>query len=445
MHFYVKVFNGENMIIKRDTYLNELKSYEFDGQIKVITGIRRCGKSFLLFTLFKNYLLEKGIPEKNILSFELDQMKDLEYRNPMVLSKYVREKLDGMDEEYYLFIDEVQLSDTIKIPYNPEGKEITFYDMLNDLRGISNLDIYVTGSNSKMLSKDILTEFRGRSDEIRVHPLSFKEYYSAVQGDKNVAFDQYAYYGGLPYTLTRKDNSQKAKYLESLFQEVYIKDIIERQKIQREDVLSSVIDLLCSSVGSLTNSTKVSNSINSKREFSRGDRVSSITVNSYIQNLEDAYLFQEALRYDVKGKSYLDYPKKYYCVDMGLRNARTGFRQVEMTHIMENIIFNELLIRGYKVDIGVVYENVRNEKGNTVRVAREIDFVCNKGNKRLYIQSAYAMEEESKKQSEIRPLEKTGDFFPKIIVRRDIGLPFYDEKGILNIGIVDFLLSDDIL
>ena len=366
------------MEIKRDSYLEQLISYRFDGLVKVITGIRRCGKSYLLKNIYRNYLIEHGVKEEQIITIELDLAKDIKYRNPLILSSYVREKVEKSKDEYYLFVDEIQMSDEVANPYNPDGKKITFYDALNDLRGLSNLDVYVTGSNSKMLSSDILTEFRGRSDEIRVHPLSFAEYYSAVGGDKNEAFDEYAFYGGMPLILSRGG-------------------------------------------------------------------VSANTIRAYIGHLEDAFLFSESKRYDVKGKSYFDSPNKYYCEDIGLRNARIGFRQQEMTHIMENIIYNELNIRQFSVDVGVVYARTLSEKGNSIRTPREIDFVVNSGGKRTYIQSAYAMPTDEKAEVELRPFTLTGDSFPKIVVRKDIGKRWYDDNGILNINVIDFLLDKELI
>lgn len=425
------------MEIKRDRYLHALKSYAWDGQVKVITGIRRCGKSYLLNTIYKNSLIADGVDPAQIISIALDLSKDIKYRNPLELASYVRDLVAGKDEQYYLFVDEIQMSDDVPNPYNPQGKIITFYDALNDLRSLPNLDVYVTGSNSKMLSSDILTEFRGRSDEIRVHPLSFAEYYSAVGGDKSEAFENYAFFGGMPLVLSRPNDSAKMNYLKSLFTEVYFKDIIERKKITREDVLAATMDMLCSSVGSLTNPTNIANAVNTAQQSREKDKVSPNTVRSYMEYLDDAFLFHECKRYDVKGKSYFDYPNKYYCEDIGLRNARIGFRQQEMTHIMENIIYNELIIRGYSVDVGVVYST---EKGK--RVAREIDFIATMGDRKVYIQSAYAMESDEKIASEIKPFSLAGDSFPKIIVRRDIRKSWHDENGYLNVGIEDFLLGD---
>lgn len=430
------------MEIKRDIYLNRIISYMWDGQVKVITGIRRCGKSYLLRNIFKRYLLDQGVAEDHILSYELDLAKDIQYRNPLELAKTVREQVEDRPERYYLFVDEIQMSDAVPNPYNPDGKKITFYDALNDLKSLPNLDIYVTGSNSRMLSSDILTEFRGRSDEIRIHPLRFAEYYAAVGGDKAEAFENYAFFGGMPLILSRPDDTAKMNYLKSLFAEVYLKDIVERKKVKREDVLAAALDLLCSSIGSLTNPNNIAGALNSRQKRAGEDTVAANTVTAYIGHLLDAYLFEECRRYDVKGKDYFDYPNKYYCDDVGLRNARTGFRQQEMTHLMENILYNELRVRGCEVDIGIVYGTEKNRKGQSVQVAREIDFIASRGGKRTYIQSAYALDTDEKVSAENRPLSMTGDAFPKIIVRHDILKRWYDDNGVLNIGILDFLLDD---
>ncbi len=433
------------MEIKRDRYLQKLISYMWDGQIKVITGIRRCGKSYLLRTLFKKHLLEQGISNDHILSFELDLARDIRYRNPLELASHVRGIVEGSPEQFYLFVDEIQMSDEVANPYNKEGKPITFYDALNDLKSLSNLDIDVTGSNSKMLSTDILTEFRGRSDEIRVHPLSFAEFYSAVGGDQHGALEEYAFFGGMPLVLSRPNDEAKMNYLQSLFSEVYLKDIVERKKVRREDVLASILDLLCSSVGSLTNPTNITNTLNSKQKRSGENAVAINTVKSYMDHLTDAFLFSECKRFDVKGKSYFDYPNKYYCEDIGLRNARIGFRQQEMTHIMENIIYNELILRGFSVDIGIVISTEGNHMGKSVQTSREIDFLATLGGKKIYIQSAYALGTEEKILAENKPFSLLGDSFPKIIIRHDIRKRWYDDKGVLNIGLLDFLLDDTLL
>ena len=417
----------------------------WDGQVKVITGIHRCGKSYLLRTLFRNYLLSQGVPAEQILSFELDLARDIRFRNPLELASHVRSLAEGRAQQFYLFVDEIQMSDEVPNPYNPDGKRITFYDALNDLKSLPNLDIYVTGSNSKMLSSDILTEFRGRSDEIRMHPLSFAEFYAATGGDKYEAFENYAFFGGMPLILSRPNDSAKMAYLQSLFSEVYLKDIVERKKIKREDVLSSILDLLCSSVGSLTNPSNITNTLNTKQRRSGENTVANNTVKAYMDYLSDAYLFSECRRFDVKGKDYFDYPSKYYCEDLGLRNARIGFRQQEMTHIMENIIYNELIIRECAVDIGIVYSNEKNKNGKPAAVAREIDFIAAIGGKKTYIQSAYALPDEKKAETENKPFSLIVDSFPKIIVRHDIRKRWYDENGILNIGIIDFLLDEAIV
>lgn len=429
------------MRIKRDNYLQQLIAYRFDGLVKVITGIRRCGKSYLLKNIYKDYLISDGVKESNIIVIELDLAKDIKYRNPLILSSYVREKVENSKEEYYLFVDEIQMSDKVPNPYNPDGKKITFYDALNDLRSLTNLDIYVSGSNSMMLSTDVLTEFRGRSDEIRVHPLSFSEYYSAVGGEKNAAFDEYSFYGGMPLVLSRPNKTAKMNYLKSLLSEVYIKDIVERKGIERQDILEQVLDLLCSSLGSLTNPSKIANTLKSQWR----EAVSANTIRAYIGHLEDAFLFSESKRYDVKGKAYFDSPNKYYCEDIGLRNARIGFRQQEITHIMENIIYNELIIRQFSVDVGIVYSRTVNKNGNSVRTAREIDFVVNSGDKRTYIQSAYAMSTAERKETELKPFTLTGDFFPKIVVGKDVGKRWYDDCGILHINVIDFLLDRELI
>ncbi len=417
----------------------------WDSQVKVVTGIRRCGKSYLLRVLFRNYLLSQGVRDDHILSFELDLTRDIRYRNPLELASRVRKIVEGSSDQFYLFIDEIQMSDETPNPFNPDGKKITFYDALNDLRSLANLDIYATGSNSKMLSSDILTEFRGRSDEIRVHPLSFSEYYSAVGGDKQDVFDAYAFYGGMPLILSRPTDAAKMNYLESLFSEVYLKDVIERKKIKREDVLSAILDLLCSSTGSLTNPSRIADALNARQKRNEKNIVSHNTVKAYIDHLTDSFLFTECKRWDVKGKNYFDYPNKYYCEDVGLRNARIGFRQQEMTHIMENVIFNELITRDCAVDVGVVYGTEKNAKGKDVSVAREIDFIARFGGKKTYIQSAFALETEEKALVENKPFSMTGDFFPKIIVRCDVRKRWYDEYGVLNIGLLDFLLDDGVV
>lgn len=425
------------MEIKRDHYLQQLINRQWNGMVKIITGIRRCGKSYLLRNLFRNYLLEQGIKDEQIIHIELDLAKNIRYRNPLELADYIHSLIDGKSEQYYLFIDEIQMCGTVKNPYLPDGNKITFYDTLNEFKEIPNLDVYVTGNNSKMLSTDILTEFRGRGDEIRIHPLSFSEFYSAVGGDANKAFEQYKFFGGMPLVLNQKDEGTKMAYLNSLFSELYLKDIAERKKIEHPEELAQILDLLCSSIGSLTNPTKIADTILSKKKVN----ISTNTLRSYLEYLKDSFLFTESKRYNVRGKFYFEYPMKYYCEDIGLRNARTGFRQMEMTHIMENIIFNELRVRNFSIDVGIIYENGKNKSGNHIKIPREIDFVASKGNRRFYIQSAFAMPDVEKQTSELKPFNLTGDSFPKIVIRNDIGKSWYDDNGVLHINLIDFLLD----
>ena len=430
------------MEISRDRYLEQLVSRMWNGQVKVVTGIRRCGKSYLLKKLFRRYLIEmQGVREHSILMLDLDDSENLRLRNPLELSSFVKKWAANHSGKLYLFIDEIQMCETVPNPYVPEGKPITFYDSLNGFLHIDNLDVYVTGSNSKMLSKDILTEFRGRGDEVRLHPLSFSEYYSAVGGDRTDALNRYMRFGGMPFAVSRPGDAAREAYLKSLFEEVYFKDIIERRKVERREVLGLVTDFLCSSIGSLTNPTNIANSLKTNYDCN----VSKNTVSAYLEHLEDSFLFLEARRYDIKGKSYFDYPSKFYCEDIGLRNARTDFRQMEVTHIMENMIYNELKVRGYSVDVGVVYSREVNKNGNSTRVAREIDFVVNKSSERIYVQSAHVLPNETKRASELKPFSLTGDSFRKIIVRNDVGLKWFDEHGVLNIGVRDFLLDKSIV
>lgn len=424
-------------IIKRDEYLRRLIDKRENGLIKVITGIRRCGKSFLLFNLFYDYLIESGVREEQIISIALDDDTFVKYRNPDELSKYIREKITGKDM-YYILIDEVQYAITADELKNPEN--IRLYNVLNGLMRLRNVDIYVTGSNSKMLTKDVLTAFRGRGDEVKIYPVSFKEYYSFVGGDKSDAYEEYALYGGMPLIFSKNNDSEKMAYLQNLFTEVYFKDIIERYEIALPDVLSELTDDLCSSVGSLTNANKISKTLQSVRNIS----VSSTTVSNYLNYLTESFLFSNAKRYDVKGKKYFEYPSKYYCADVGLRNARLNFRQQEETHIMENIIYNELLCRGFSVDVGVV-EIVENSEGKKTKRQCEIDFVVNRGSKKYYIQSALNVNDPSKLETELRPLKNTRDFFKKIIVSKTSMKPWTDDDGILHLGLYEFLLNENSL
>ena len=428
------------MEIKRNEYLKMLLSKRQNGLIKVITGIRRCGKSYLLKTIFRRKLIEDGVKDENIIIFELDQLRDARYRNPFALVSAVRKIIGDGTDMYYLFIDEIQMSLKVPNPYDREGRKLTFYDALLELMAIPNLDIYVTGSNSEMLSSDILTNFRGRGDQIHMHPLSFSEYYEAIGGDKREAYDNYSGFGGMPLILSRPDDESKHGYLESLFSEIYIKDLVEREKIEDQEAFEAVINLLCSSIGSLTNPQNIMNAIHSRMD----SRISRATVAKYIRALENSFLFTKSLRYDIKGKDYIDTPSKYYAEDLGLRNARLGFRQQEPTHIMENIIFNELRIRGKAVDVGSITMRESHD-GKRTNITREIDFVVNTRGRRTYIQSAFAIPDETKMTSESYPFFLTGDSFEKIIIRGDITKRWYDDKGILNIGIIDFLLDKSVI
>lgn len=424
-------------IIKRDYYLKQIIDKNENGLIKVITGIRRCGKSFLLFNLFYDYLVNNGISKDNIITIALDDDLYIKYRNPDELSKYIREKIVN-DDMYYVLIDEVQYAISKEELRNSE--DIKLYNVLNGLMRLRNVDIYVTGSNSKMLTKDVLTAFRGRSDEIKMYPLTFKEYYNFVGGDKAEVYEEYALYGGMPLVLNKKTDVEKVNYLKNLFSEVYFKDIIERYSIELPEVLNELTDDLCSSIGSLTNANKIANTLNSIKNT----KVSSKTIASYLDYLMESFLFNNAKRYDVKGKKYFEYPSKYYCTDIGLRNARLNFRQQEETHIMENIIYNELISRGYLVDVGVV-EIVEETGEKRVKKQCEIDFVVNKGTKKYYIQSALSVSDPDKLKTEIRPLLNTKDFFKKILISKTSMKPFVDEKGILHLGLYEFLLNEDSL
>ena len=428
---------GTGVEIKRNSYLQKLVARMWNGQVKVITGIRRSGKSYLLKTIFRRHLLENGVSPDDILTLDLDELRFSKFRNPIVLGEHVREWIKGATTRRYLFIDEIQMCGEVTNPALPGGAKITFYDALNEFRAMENLDVYVTGPNSRMLSKDIKTEFRGRGDEVRVHPLSFREYFDIAGAEKSEAFETYMRYGGMPFAATIPDDMGKETYLKGLFEEVYLKDIIERKRIERADVMSETLDFLCSSTGSLTNPNNIAKSLAKVQ----GVAIATNTVASYIGHLEDAYLFTEAKRYDVKGHAYFDFPQKYYCEDVGLRNARTGYRHQEATHIMENIVFNELVARGYSVDVGVVIANERNSLGKNIRVPREIDFVVNRSGERLYIQSAYALPDEEKRKQELKPFSLTGDSFRKIVIRHDTGRRWFNDEGVLNLGVYDFLLD----
>ena len=415
------------MEIRRDKYLDDLKNRMHNGMIKVITGIRRCGKSYLVFKLFKNYLIQSGIPENNIIEIALDERKNKEYRDPDAILEYIEEQIADKGD-YYLLIDEVQLLND-------------FEEVLNSLLHKSNLDIYVTGSNSKFLSKDIITEFRGRGDEIHIFPLTFKEFMQVYPEDRYRGFADYLMYGGLPLTITMKTEEQKVKYLTTLFEETYIKDIRDRNRIDKIQELNDLINVLASAVGSLTNPSKIQATFKSQIHSD----ISVNTVSQYIEFLEDAFLINAANRFDVKGRKYIGTPLKYYFEDVGLRNARLGFRQNEETHLMENIIYNELRARGYQVDVGVVPVRKTDEDGKRVRTQLEIDFIATMGSKKYYLQSAFSMPDEAKVMQEKASLINVNDSFKKLIIVNDLLNIRRDDDGITTMNVYDFLLNDNSL
>jgi len=415
------------MEIKRDKYLNNLINRMHNGMIKVVTGIRRSGKSYLLFNIFKKYLLEQGVQKSHIITIELDKRSNKKYRDPDIILDYI-ESLIIDDEQYYIMLDEVQMLNE-------------FEEVLNSLLHINNADIYVTGSNSKFLSKDVITEFRGRGDEIHIYPLTFKEFMQVYEGDIYHGWAEYVIYGGLPLTVTMKTEEQKISYLTNLFAETYIKDIIERHSIEKTQELEDLVNILASAIGSLTNPPKIQATFKSAIQSS----ISLNTIRQYIEYLEDAFVINKADRYNVKGRKYIGSPLKYYFEDVGLRNARLGFRQIEETHLMENIIFNELRSRGYSVDVGVIEKRTRDENGKQIRKSLEIDFVANLGSKRYYIQSAFSMPTEEKRIQEKASLINVNDSFKKIIVVKDIVNVTRDEDGITTMSIYDFLLKENSL
>jgi len=437
------------MIIQRKEYLNQLLAKRWNRKVKIITGIRRCGKSFLLSTLFKNHLISEGVSPDDFIEIALDRKTDIKYRNPNTLYEHIINLTRDSKRRYYVLIDEIQLSYKVKtddideslIP--EEDKDMlytTFYDILNDLLSRPNLDVYVTGSNSKMLSKDIVTNFRDRGSEVKVYPLSFREFLSAVDKEKGDAFEEYLTYGGMPLAVLESDEKEKRKYLQGLFTNVYIKDIVERYKLKDDSILSPLVDSLCSSVGSLTNPTRLANTAGSLT----GRSMSNKTVKNYLDYLENSYLFQSSKRWNVKGRKYFDTIQKYYATDIGLRNARLNFRQQERSHLMENIIYNELVRRGYSVDVGVV-ELEKMVDGRRSQSQYEIDFVVNIGNDKVYIQSALNIDTAEKKLQETFSLRNTGDFFKKIVVLDGNEKLWTDDDGVMYIGVIPFLLDDIIV
>ena len=434
------------MIINREHYVKELLSKRWNGKVKIITGIRRCGKSFLLSTLYKDHLKAEGVTDDCFVEIALDKKAHLKYRNPNELYNYVLSKTQDVTKRYYVFIDEIQLSFKVKnedvdeslVP--EEDREMlytTFYDILNDLMGRSNLDVYVTGSNSKMLSKDIVTNFRDRGSEIKVYPLSFKEYYPVSGLEKADALEEYLTYGGMPLAVLEKDETEKRKYLKGLHKRVYIKDSVERYKLKDDEVLEALIDALSSAVGSLTNPHNLANAAGTLMKRSTSDH----TIKNYLDYLEDAYLFASAKRYNVKGKRYFENTLKFYSMDTGLRNAKLNFRQQEKSHLMENMIFIELLRRGYSVDVGVVEVTIVKD-GKKQQSQYEIDFIVNTGREKVYIQSAMNVDTEAKKEQETFSLKNSGDFFRKIVIIDGNVKAWIDEDGIMYVGIIPFLLEE---
>jgi predicted AAA+ superfamily ATPase len=427
------------MVIERPQYLQKLVDKKENGFIKVITGIRRCGKSYLLFNLYREFLTGIGVPDDQIIELALDEARNAKYRNPLELDQYIRGKIADKRRMYYVFLDEIQKVAEIKNPHIDDGEaKIGFVDVLLGLMRIKNIDLYVTGSNSKMLSSDILTEFRDRGDEIKVNPLTFREFCTAFYGDKREAWREYYTYGGMPVVLLRKTHAEKSKYLKDLFSKTYITDVLERHRIANDkEILEELLSIIASAVGSLTNPTKLSNIFFSMKKI----KLSSFTISAYLDYFIDAFILSKAFRYDIKGKKYIDTPLKYYFTDVGLRNARLNFRQQE-NHIMENIIYNELCAREFDVDVGVVEYNHKNKAGKSQRSQLEVDFIASRETKRYYIQSALSVSDEEKRLQETNSLYRIADFFKKIVVVRDDIIPWHDEKGVLYIGIERFLLDE---
>lgn len=423
-------------MIARPTYVDKLISKQWNGRIKIITGIRRSGKSTLLFDIYKEYLLNSGVSEPEIVTIALDDNANEEFREPSVISDYIREKCIDKNKKYYVFLDEIQFAIS-KEELRDKDKPIRLYSVLNGFLKLKNIDVYVTGSNSKLLSKDVLTEFRGRGDAIHVYPLSFSEYYAAAGMDKVDAYNEYVMYGGMPYLMQLNSNQDKYEYLESLFEEIFFKDIEERYNILLPEALRNLVSSLCSSVGSLTNASKIARTVST----AKGKTVDSETISLYLEYLQDSFLFSKSVRYDVKGKKYFDYPSKYYCTDIGLRNIRLGLRQQEETHILENILYNELLYRGYSVDVGVVEVTEKTEEGKRAKKQLEIDFIARKGTEKYYIQSALSMDDPEKQDAELKSLRAVKDSFKKIVISKSYGNSWVDDEGILRINMIDFLLD----
>ena len=429
--------------VQRPRYLNQLIDKKDNGRVKIITGIRRCGKSYLLFELYRKYLLSNEVREDQIIMIALDSLKNIKYRNPIELDDYLRDKIQDNGRKYYIFIDEIQFVEEISNPYlEGTDSKVNFVDLVLGLMKIPNVDVYITGSNSKMLSSDVLTQFRDRGDEIRVYPFSFAEFYSCYEGDKGKAFDEYCLYGGMPMSVQLSNHEKKSEYLKNVFTSTYIKDVMERNKILKDaSIMDDLLDIISSSIGSLSNPTKLANTFMSEKNI----KISQFTVSNYLEYFIDAFLIEKARRYDVKGRKYISSPYKYYFSDIGLRNARLNFRQNEQSHIMENVIYNELRMRGLNVDVGVVEYNYKDENKKTVRKNLEVDFIINRGSNRYYIQSALNVDTKEKQVQETESLRRTGDSFKKIVIVRNNIVPRFDDDGILYIGVEDFLLDETAL
>ncbi len=427
----------------RRQYLDRLIQKRDNGRIKIITGLRRSGKSYLLFTLYRQYLLDFGIQEDQIIGLALDEIDNAKYRNPFELNKIVKERITDKSKRYYVFIDEIQFVTEVQNPYVDDPNEkLGFIDVVLGWMKIPNVDVYVTGSNSKMLSSDILTQFRDRGDEIRVNPLSFAEVYENYEGDKRGAWRDYYTYGGMPLVWMTESHEERSRYLRDLFSRTYIKDVLERHQIKNDvEVLEILLNVLASGIGSLTNPSKLSNTFASERHI----KIAPDTIDTYIAYFTEAFLLQKAERYDVKGRKYIKTPVKYYYSDVGLRNARLGFRQLEETHLMENVLYNDLIRRGYDVDVGVVEQNIRKSDGKNARKQLEVDFVINRGGERYYIQSALSIDDPDKREQEIASLLHIADSFKKIVVVKDYIKPWRDEHGIQYVGIEDFLLDENLI
>ena len=427
----------------RRQYMDQLIRKKDNGRVKVITGLRRSGKSYLLFTLFRQYLLDTGVGPDQIIGLALDEIDNIRYRNPFELNRFVKERVKDQDRRYYVLIDEIQFVRDVQNPYvDDPGEKITFIDAVLGLMKLPNADIYVTGSNSRMLSSDILTQFRDRGDEIRIGPLSFAEVYEHYAGDRRGAWRDYYTYGGMPLVWTMESHEERSHYLRDLFNRTYIRDVLERHQINNEaEVLEILLNVLASGIGSLTNPSRLSNTFASERKM----KIAPDTIDKYIGFFMEAFLIQKAERYDVKRRKYIRTPVKYYYSDAGLRNARLGFRQLEETHLMENVLYNDLVRRGYDVDVGVIEQNVREDSGKKIRRQLEVDFVVNRGDERYYIQSALSVDDPVKKEQEIASLIRIPDSFRKLVIVKDYIKPWRDENGIQYVGVEDFLLDEGFL